>query len=178
MASKKAGDIMIPIDNYPSVKHNTTLREAVRVIEEAKLQVEGRFSLPRVLLVFNDEGNLLGLVRRRDIMRGLEPKFLKTMAVPDRRRLFEIEIDPNLVDLSTGKIGSAMQIQAEQPVSEVIMPVVATVGIDDHLAKIIYKMVNRDQSLLPVMKGDKVVGVVRSVDVFQEVARLLLIQGQ
>jgi hypothetical protein len=35
-------------------------------------------------------------------------------------------------------------------------------------------MVNSDLSLLPVLKDDKVAGVVRSVDVFHEIARHIL----
>jgi predicted transcriptional regulator len=66
--------------------------------------------------------------------------------------------------------------RAEMPVSEVMQPIVTTVKYDDHLAKIIYKMVNHDLSLLPVIKDGKVVGVVRTVDVFREIADILGIE--
>jgi predicted transcriptional regulator len=173
MATKRAGDIMIPLENYPHVSYWATLKEAVDVIENYIIESAGRKSLPRALLVFDEEHNLLGVVRRRDILRGLEPKFLKTMSVPERKRLFNIEIDPNLVELSAGRVGEEMKAQADQPVSEVMQPILATVRHDDHLAKIIYKMINRDLYMIPVMHDNKVVGVIRSVDVFQEVARLL-----
>jgi predicted transcriptional regulator len=175
MPTKTAAELMIPIEKYPHITHWTTIREAVEVIEEAVLDVEGRRSLPRVLLVFDEEHNLLGLVRRRDILKGLEPKFLKIMPIPHRKQLFNVDIDPNLVDLSSGKIGLGMRQEAEQSVSEIMQPILATCNYDDHLAKVIYKMVNRNQSLIPVMKDGKVIGVIRSVDVFQEVAKLLLI---
>jgi predicted transcriptional regulator len=116
---------------------------------------------------------LLGIVRRRDILRGLEPKFLKTMSITHRRQLFSIEADPNLVDLSSGKVAKSMQEQASQPVTEVMQPIVTTVDYEDHLAKIISKMINMDLNLIPVMKDKMVVGVVRSVDVFNEIASLL-----
>jgi predicted transcriptional regulator len=48
------------------------------------------------------------------------------------------------------------------------------VDFQDHLAKIIYEMVDRGLSLLPVLKEGKVVGVVRSVDAFREIAEILL----
>ncbi len=174
MPTKTAAELMIPIEKYPHITHWTTIREAVEVIEDAILDVEGRRSLPRVLLVFDEEHNLLGLVRRRDILRGLEPKFLRTMSISHRKQLFNVDIDPNLVDLSTGKIGQGMRQEAGQSVSEIMQPIVATCNHDDHLTKVIYKMVNRNQSLLPVIKEGKVIGVLRSVDVFQEIAKLLL----
>jgi hypothetical protein len=37
----------------------------------------------------------------------------------------------------------------------------------------VFTMVSRNLALLPVMKGKKVIGVVRSVDVFHEIAELL-----
>jgi predicted transcriptional regulator len=138
------------------------------------LEINGRKSLPRALLVFNEQYELLGVVRRRDLLRGLEPKFLKTMPAPTRRQLFDVSIDPNLVDLSAGKIRKAIQEQAESPVSEVMQPVAFTVDVDDHLAKVIYKMVASDLTLIPVLRERKVIGVVRTVDVFHEVAVLLL----
>jgi len=45
-------------------------------MEEAEIEVEGRYSLPRVILVTDQKGQLVGHVRRRDILRGLEPSFL------------------------------------------------------------------------------------------------------
>jgi len=45
---------------------------------------------------------------------------------------------------------------------------------DDHLAKIVYRMLSQDINLLPVIRDNKVVGVVRSVDVFHVVADQML----
>jgi CBS-domain-containing membrane protein len=165
---------MIPLEDYPHIPYWFTLRQAIAEMEKTSLEVKGRKSLPRALLVFDEKYNLLGIVRRRDILRGLEPKFLRTMAMPSRKQLFEVEVDPNLADLSSGRVAKAMQEQAEQPVSEVMQGIAATVGVDDHLAKIIYKMITRDLTLLPVLRDTQVVGVVRSVDVFEEVADMLL----
>lgn len=174
MQTRIAADIMIPLEKYPHIPYWFSLRQAVAEMEKTSLEVGGRKSLPRALLVFDEKYNLLGIVRRRDILRGLEPKFLRTMSMPYRKKLFDVEIDPNLADLSSGKVAEAMQEQSEQAVSEVMQPIAATVDVNDHLAKIIYKMVSRDLNLLPVLRDDSVVGVVRSVDVFHEVANMLL----
>jgi len=174
MIAKRAGDIMIPIDKYPHIPYWFTLRQAVATMEKSELEVEGRKSLPRALLVFNEQYQLLGIVRRRDLLRGLEPKFLRTMPAPHRKQLFEVEADADLAELSPGKIQKAIQEQAEQPVSEVMQPIVGTVDFTDHLTKVVYKMIGQDQTLLPVMREDRIVGVVRSVDVFHEIAKMLI----
>jgi len=174
MASKCAEDIMISLEGYPHIPYWYTLRQAIDVIENATIIFSDRTSLPRALLVFDDDQQLLGIVRRRDILKGLEPKFLRTMPMPHRKQLFDVEVDPDLVDFSTGRIAKAMQEQAEHKVSEVMQPIVATVRHDDHLAKVIYKMIHWDLNLLPVVKDGTVVGVVRSVDAFHEIAKTVL----
>ena len=173
MASRRAGDIMIPLENYPHIFYHDTLKQAVRLMLDSRITVEGCTSLPRAVLVFDEKHNLLGILRRRDILRALEPKFLKTMNLHTRKELFHVESDPDLLVLSTGRIAKATREQAEHPVSEAMSPVVATVDVGDHVTKVIYRMVNLDQALLPVMKNRQVVGVVRSVDVFNEVAKML-----
>ena len=174
MSSKHAGDIMVPLEKYPHTPHTYTLKQAVRVFSKSKLEVREHISLPRSLLVFDDKDQLLGIVRRRDILKGLEPKFLRMMPVHHRKELFNVEVDPNLVDLSSGTIAHAMFERADMQVSEVMQPIMTTVKHDDHLAKVIYKMINYDLNLLPVLEGLKVIGVVRSVDVFREIADILL----
>jgi len=174
MAIRLAADIMIPIDKYPHVLHSNSIRWALTIMEKSVIDVGDRKSLPRAVLVFDEEKHPLGVVRRRDILRGLEPEFLRTMSVPRRRQLFNIEVDINLADLSSGRMAAAMSEQAERPVSEIMQPIVATCDHDDHLAKIIYKLLNQNLNLMPVLKDDNIIGVVRSVDVFHEVAKLLV----
>jgi hypothetical protein len=43
--------------------------------------------------------------------------------------------------------------------------------------KAIYEMVSLNESLIPVVEGEEVLGVVRSVDVFHELAQLVRREG-
>jgi predicted transcriptional regulator len=65
-----------------------------------------------------------------------------------------------------------MRKQADRPVSDVMRPIKTTVQHDDHLIKIIYELVDNNVSMIPVLKDDRVVGVIRSADVLAEVARM------
>ena len=76
MEAKRAGEIMIPLDKYPHVSRTSTIRETIAIMETSQLESGGRKSLPRTVLVFDEAGQLVGTVRRRDILRGLEPGFL------------------------------------------------------------------------------------------------------
>jgi len=178
---KRVREMMIPLDEYPWVRIDDTLAHAIRVIEESQLKVGRRASLPRVLLVFDHDDELVGIVRRRDIMRGLEPSFLVSQPLEYRVKLFEVKVDPHLTELSTElskevdleRVVKGLRDQADRPVGDVIRPVPTSLGPDDQVMKAVYEMVSLTPSLIPVVEEEKVIGVLRSVDVFHELATLL-----
>jgi len=55
-----------------------------------------------------------------------------------------------------------------------MQPIKITLQHDDHLMKIIAAMVENNLSMIPVLEDGSVVGVVRSVDVLDEVSKLVL----
>ena len=173
MNKKLVRDIMVPLEEYPCIPETLTLRDA---ISEMSVQIlrKGQLSLPRVALVFDDDfSDLLGLLRRRDIMRGLEPRFLVGGSLEYRRKLFDVEIDPNLAELSYDRIVAGIRKRADRLVKEFMTSIKATINHDDHIMKAIYEMVDQDTSLLPVIKDNSVVGVVRSVDLLGELALIV-----
>jgi CBS-domain-containing membrane protein len=170
MKLKTAGELMIPLDQYPHLPYWFTLRQAMAEMEQSEFDVDGRKSLPRVVLVFDERYQLLGIVRRRDILRGLEPSFLShpvESGFPDLR-------DPDLASLSFDRLVDGIRERAERLVRDVMLPIRATADHDDHVMKLIYMMVANDLHLLPVLRDGSVAGVVRTVDVFHEVAKLVL----
>lgn len=171
---KRIREIMIPVEDYPWVRDNATLRDAVAVILGApELEVDLKRSLPRVILVFDGIDVLVGYIRRRDIMRGLEPSFLVSQPLDYRHKPFDVSVDPNLSELTFDRVVSGIKSQAGRLVSEVMQPLEATIDADDHVMKAVYEMVSLNVSLIPVLDKGELVGVVRSVDVFRELARLL-----
>jgi predicted transcriptional regulator len=165
---------MIPIEDYPCIPPDCTIRHAVEVFRNSQLEVEGRKSLPRVLLVLDSAGRAVGTVRRRDIMRGLEPRHLLTQPLSYRKKLFDVSIDPNLSELSYDRIVKGIREQCGRPVSEIMRPIEVALDHGDHIIKGIYEMVGYGLTLLPVIKDGRVVGVVRSVELFREMAHIVL----
>jgi CBS-domain-containing membrane protein len=170
---KRVGEIMIAVGKYPSVRDNATLREAIAVMEGAQLEVGTRKSLPRALLVFDEIHVAVGYVRRRDIMLGLEPKFLASQPLEYRKKLFDVAIDPNLSELSYDRLRTGIRERAARPVSDVMRPIEAILNADDHVMKAVSEMVSLDLALIPVVRDGQLVGVVRSVDAFHELVGLL-----
>jgi predicted transcriptional regulator len=170
---KRVREIMVPVDQYPSVRDDATLQEAIKVIDGARLDVGGRKSQPRLLLVFDAIQVLVGYVRRRDIMRGLEPQFLVNQPLEYRKMRFDLPADPNLSELPFDRTVSRIKQQATRPVSDVMRPIPTTIEADDHLMKAIHEMVTLNLYLIPVIHEKRLVGVVRSVDMIHELAQLL-----
>lgn len=176
-AVKRVREMMIPLKDYPWVRIDDTLKYAVRVIEEAHLEVGSRTSLPRVLLVFDHDDELVGIVRRRDIMRGLEPNFLVNQPLEARVKFFEVEVDPHLLELSEDldieRVLKGLRDQGKRPVGDVLRPLSTSLDPEDQIMKALYEMVSLNESLVPVVEDDQIIGVIRSVDVFHELALIL-----
>jgi CBS domain-containing protein len=172
MEVKTVGEIMVPLDQYPVLKDSDTLRHAIDIMQQSSTMGEFK-GIPRVALVFDELNILVGLLRRRDILRGLEPQFLLHEELDYRKKLWDVQIDPNLSELSWEQLVAGIREQADRLVTEVMIPIKLWISADDHIMKAIYEMVDNSLSILPVLKGDSIVGVVRSVEVFQEAARLV-----
>jgi len=171
---KRAGEIMIPLEKYPHIPYWFTLRQAMAEMEHSVLDINGRQSLPRVVLVFDEQYRLMGLVRRRDILRGLEPEFLLDKPVEERRKLFDANTTPMHWDVTLEQILDGTKKRAERQIIEVMRPIEVAADFGDHVFQVIYDMNVNRVNMLPVVQEGKVVGVVRSVDVFHEIAQHIL----
>jgi CBS-domain-containing membrane protein len=174
METKRAIDLMIPLSEYPHMPYWFTLRQAMATLRSSRIEVGGRVSLPRAFLVFNEAYDLLGVVRRRDILRGLQARFPERKRWSYARKLFDVKADPDFLELSDANVASQIRERAERPVGDVMQPIKVTLQHDDHLMKIICEMVENNLSMIPVLREGSVVGVVRSVDVLDEVSKLVL----
>lgn len=176
LESMVVADIMIPLSDYPHVSVDTSLRDTIDLMNHTQLIARGKKSMPRAVLVFDADEKLVGIARRRDILRGLEPKFLINHPLEYRKKLFDVKVDPNLSLLNYDKIVAGIQEQANNPVKEIMRPIKTTVEHDDHLIKVIYELVDNNISLIPVLRDETVVGIIRTVDAFRELSMLLHIE--
>lgn len=174
MSEKLIRDLMVSLEDYPCISDTCTLAEAIDQMRKATILNKQRVLLPRVALVFDDGFvDLLGLLRRRDIMRGLAPRFLTAGHLEYRKKLFDVKIDPNLPEFSHDTRIARIRERSGRLVREFMIPIKTTIGIGAPVMKAVYEMVEQDISLLPVLEGDKVVGVVRSVDVLRELCTII-----
>jgi CBS-domain-containing membrane protein len=171
---RQVGDIMIPLKDYPHLPVWSSMLEAIEMMDSAEVHAGGRTSLPRILLLFDLDGSIAGTVRRRDLMRGMEPQYLLGQSIQQRIKLFDIQVDPHLSELWPDRWVETIREQVKRPVTAVMQPITRTIDSDELIMAAVYAMVNDDLIILPVLDNGKVVGVVRTVDVFRELAHLVL----
>ena len=162
---KKVKDIMIPLSEYPHVPYWLTIRQAMGVIRKICIKYKGVYYEPGTMLVFDQQYRLLGILRRRNLLRAIEPKLLE---------ISEGKGETSEAEPWEDIFKSYSQEDSQRPVSEVMTHIEATVQPDDSIEKAIYLMAKHDVGLLPVMSGEKVEGVIRITDVFIEVIEAVL----
>ncbi|MEJ5330356.1 MAG: CBS domain-containing protein [Desulfobaccales bacterium] len=162
---KKVKDFMIPLEDYPHIPYWFTLRQAMAIVREASIKFEGSFE-PRAVLVFDEKYQLMGMLTLRDIVRGLEPRFLKDSGL--------IKADPSLTVLLKDLFGPGLKEASQKQVSEVMSPIRVTVNAEDPIAKALALMILENVGMMPVMQNQKVVGMVRMNELFQEISKIVL----
>ena len=167
---KSIKDIMMDVFEFPHIPYWFTIRQAIGIIKKSLLSSE-KCLHPMVVLVFDEKYNLVGTLSLKEILRGLEPKFLKPIAkvqVPEEDESGLSLIWDTLFDKQS-------RAAAERPVSEVMIPTKFFVQPNDPITKAAYLMVHNDLVLLPVLEEKKkFVGLVRMVEIFDELSHAIL----
>ncbi|MEM1411600.1 MAG: CBS domain-containing protein [Pseudomonadota bacterium] len=172
MQLPSAMDLMVPLESYPHVQAGGTLLEALVTMNRAHIHMHGETSLPRILLVFDDEGVLIGMLRRRDILRGLSPRWFFSADSGHPEDVFATELDENISDVLADKVVQRFKERAQQTVDDYIQGISGVVDVNDSLITLVNIMVKKGYHMLPVLQGEQVVGVVRSVEVMWAVNEL------
>lgn len=167
---KKLKDLMIHLEDYPHIPYWFTLRQAMAIVREAAVKFEGVFE-PRAVLVFDEKYQLMGMLTLRDIIRGLAPRFLQEATVKESAL---IKMDPTLSVLWADLFGPAVKEASQTPVSKVMSPIRVTVNADDPIVKAVFLMIKENVGMMPVMKDQKVVGMIRLSELFTEISKVVL----
>ena len=145
------------------------------MITGAQIERRGRQSLPRVLLVFDEKEELVGTVRRRDIMRGLLPKFMSKEDPHQTQTHFEHDMGGDLLlsELFKDTKHKLLSRNANEEVALIMQPIEITADADADLIELVKLMMKNEFHFLPVMENHHVIGVVRTVEVLNQIHKLL-----
>lgn len=172
-------EMMVPIEEYATVKEDENLYQAVLALEEAQRRFSQDRYKHRAVLVYDHNDTVVGKLSQLDAIRGLESGYRK---IGDLRGVEHTGFSPEL-------FRSMMQRYSlwQQPLDDIcrraphikVKDIMHTptegeyVDEEATLDQAIHQLViGRHQSLL-VTKGDDIVGILRLTDVFAELCTVI-----
>ena len=162
-------DIYVPITDYPHIPASASICDAIQMMHNS-LSEGHKY---RTILVTDEEGHLQGYLSLRDLMRAVGPNYLskKTPSYKGHQPFEGISDDFTALSLIWQE-GFTLKVmeEARKPVSGVLTLIENTVSLDDPFAKCAYLLLVQDVLILPVVENDRVIGVIRLVDIFERIA--------
>jgi CBS domain-containing protein len=171
--AKKVKDLMIPLVDYPHIPYWFSVRQAIAMLKAAAAEPHAHVE-PRIVLVFDEKYQLLGSLGFKEMLAGIEPRFLRRPEAAHVQGAKPADLDPLLGALWKDMFGRSCKEEASKPVKDVMTKVLATVKAEDPVVKAAYTMIQAGLEIIPVMEGGTVVGIARLDDVFKEITAAVL----
>ncbi len=177
---KRARDVMLPPDRYPIVHEWDSIRDAIVALGASAVRfADGHCIPPRYLLVLNSAEELVGIVSRRELLKGLVPQLQEAERVDEQlRRVAPFRDTSFELSVRWSSLFSGAAVRASrQPVGTVMVPVRGAVNADDPLSTVVTTMIHHGVDLVPVLEGRRVAGIVLMTNVFDIVAEFIAEHG-
>ena len=174
-------DLMVPIDEYATVREDASIYEAVKALEKAQEDLDhDRYAyLHRAILVLDKNDRVIGKISQLDVLRALEPKYGN---MGDTKMISH-------AGFSRDFINSMMDYFAlcERPFSEMCdrasnMKAIKFmytltegeyIDVEMSLCEAIHLFIMGHHQSLLVARNDKIIGILRLTDVFKEVFQMM-----
>ena len=169
---KKAGEIMIPLEEYTTIKEESTVREG---IEKLKKSFESFTSTSKVMetghrsiLVFDRKGDLVGILSILDLIAAIRPAYL---SAPKPSMADSLQYSPMFW---TGLFTSQAKALMNKKIGDIMSDAPPTIDEEANLMEVADMMFTTRARRLGVTRKGSVVGVVREQEIFFEIARIVL----
>lgn len=168
---RRVDEVMIPLAEYTTLKENQTVAEGIRELKKSftpqihtsRIMETGH----RSLLIFDDAGELSGMLSIMDLLEGIMPGYL---SAPKPSTADSLQYSPMFW---TGMFTREAQALAAKPVGDLMSPTPPTIDAQSNLMEAAYAMVRQHCRRMVVTDNGKVVGVIREQDLFFELERVL-----
>jgi len=171
-----AKDLMVPLSGYATVSEDANLCEAVKELKKAQKNFDQTRDRHRAILINNKNNKIVGKLSQLDVIRALEPKYLK---IDDPQSLSRFGFSQDYLKY-TLKEHHLWENTLDDICKKAAKLIVKTfmyaptegeyVKEDTSLEEAIHQLVmGRHQSLL-VTRGEDIVGILRLTDVFRQIS--------
>ena len=178
MKDKKVKDIMIPISEYATVKHDAMIIDAIMTLEKTRNKTLGRKDRYRAVLVVDDKNRIIGKIGYLSFLKAMEPNYNK----PEIEDAFgRVNLDPDFIDdlmenfnLWEEDFLDICSRANTVKVTEAMKPVDEHIDADASLVDAMHKLIVWNTMSLLVKKKESIVGIIRLSDVYEEMVKSVL----
>ncbi|MBW2262745.1 MAG: CBS domain-containing protein [Deltaproteobacteria bacterium] len=177
MEEKKVKDVMLPIEEYATILVGSTVQEALAALNKAQLGLTYDRHHHRAILVLDTNGDVVGKLTHLSILGKLQPQLLGN---DDIQFLDRAGLTPEFVESmeeSYRHLNTSLETLCARAgglrVEDAMVPTFESIGEDATIAEAISRVVSAHVQSILVTRHDKVVGILRTSDLFEEVADLI-----
>jgi CBS domain-containing protein len=157
---------VIPLGRFPHIDENSTLQEAIEVINSFTCGPSERMRYSEIL-VLNGDRQLVGHATIQNMLEGLDPHLVPT-AIGFEGKRAEL---PNLTALWGDSFFVECKHKFRKSIKEYMTPLPKAVKTSDSVLKALSIMLNSKETVLPVLEGDNVTGVIRLEEIFGAIVK-------
>ena len=153
--TKRAEEIMVPIEDYSTISENAMIYEAIKVLQYSFHRDGKAWYGHRSVIVLKDDCSLTGILTLRGLLKAVG--------------LQELDEEISVKTESWGwYFTEQLRRESKMRVKDVMRPLtLATIDAESDVASAAMALLRHQINSLPVLKNGKPVGILRTLDIFR-----------
>jgi len=160
---RKVRDLMIPLEDYDSIYADKSVRDAYELMAKTG---------HHAILVLDENNEPIGQLSYRDALIALEPKY--SAGKWGHSGLTPQAFENYPVFYYEGEFSGQCKAQLKKSVKEVMSLFPVSIDKDATLSEAVHVMMAKNIGRMPVVSGGKFMGMIRLVEIFDEVKKVVL----
>ena len=177
MKTKKVKDLMVPVQEYATVRKDATLMDAILTLQKAQETTPPDRPQFRAVLVLDNDNKIIGKVGHLAFVKAFEPKYWQI----DSNDLKNSDISPELInvimdsyDLWNDNLLDICSRANNIKVKDIMHDVTEHIEEDAPIAEAIHKIIMWQTLSLLVTRKNEIVGIIRLSDIYKEIVGYVL----
>lgn len=169
----KVKDLMVKLDEYATVCETATLEEALQELEEAQQNFNQKKYKHRAILVLNKDGKVVGKISQLQVLMALERR---EHSVSFSKYGYTNNFMDKIMNGNPLDLGARIEKERKKKVGEFMYTPSKGEYIKENssLENAVHQLaIGQHHSLLVVGNNQNIVGIIRLVDVFDEVWKIM-----
>lgn len=177
METTKVKDLMVPLEQYVCVSEDATLYEAVLAMEDARTRTAAQGHPHRAVLICDKTGRVVGKLGYLDVLRSLEPRYSE---LSDLKKVSGFGLSAefmksmmNKYDLWKAPLEDLCHKATQVKLGSIVAAPLEGEFVDEAatLDQAVHQLIMGHHQSLLVTSNDRIVGILRLTDVYDEVTR-------